>query len=398
MNTAAIIAAAGRGSRAAGSATVPKQYCRLGGKAMLRHSLETFLRHPGIDRVLTVIGEADRKLYQAAAKGLNGKLLAPVPGGATRQESVFAGLRALQNAPPQNVLIHDAARPFVSARLIERVLEALKQHRACLAALPVADTLKYAEDGIVRRTVDRSRLWRAQTPQGFDFQTIFQAHERAAGLGLADFTDDASLAEWSGVEVAVVEGAVENWKVTTAEELLLARRLIEASSPYAFPVRTGTGFDVHAFAPGDHVMLCGVRIPHDRALKGHSDADAGLHALTDALLGAIGAGDIGMHFPPSDPQWREAPSRVFLSHAAQMIARSGGRIVNVDITVVCEEPKIGPYRDQMRETIAQILGIGTGFVSLKATTTEGLGFTGRREGIAAMASANVWLPGGEAEC
>lgn len=362
---------------------------------MLRHTLEAFTAHPRIDAVLTVISQADRDLYEDATRDMNNGLLAPAIGGDTRQASVLAGLNALREIAPKKVLIHDAARPFVSAAIISRVLESLERHDACVAALPVADTLKRAVGNVVERTVDRSRLWRAQTPQGFDYEAILDAHEQASTNETASFTDDASIAEWAGLKVALVEGSAENWKITTAEDLAMAEKLIATENRANHVQRTGTGFDVHAFTDGDHVMLCGVRIPHGRSLKGHSDADVDLHALTDALLGAIGAGDIGAYFPPSDPQWRAAPSRIFLERAGELIDQQGGCIVNVDVTLICQEPKVGPHREPMREAIAGILGIGVEQVSVKATTTEGLGFTGRGEGIAAMASASVMLPTGK---
>jgi 2-C-methyl-D-erythritol 4-phosphate cytidylyltransferase/2-C-methyl-D-erythritol 2,4-cyclodiphosphate synthase len=317
-----------------------------------------------------------------------------VSGGDSRQASVLAGLEALTALGPERVLIHDAARPLLSPDIVDRVLDALDRHPACLAALPVADTLKQEADGRVRRTVDRRGLWRAQTPQGFHFEAILAAHRAARDEAAGEFTDDAAIAEWRGLEVALVAGSERNIKLTTAEDLDLAERLLRVPDASASEIRHGTGFDVHAFAPGDHVMLCGVRVPHDQALTGHSDADVGLHALTDAVLGAIGAGDIGDHFPPSDMRWRGAESGQFLAHAAALVAQAGGRIVHLDVTLICERPKIGPHKAAMRLLVAGLLGLDPGRVSVKATTTEGLGFAGRREGIAAMASATVELPQG----
>ncbi len=391
MPNAAIIVAAGRGTRASGVDDKPKQYVEIGGKAVLTRSIEAFLTHERMDLVQTVIHPDDRALYEAATVGLNSpKLLAAVSGGHNRQQSVLAGLQALQARTPSNVLIHDAARPFIAADVIDRVLDALQGAYAVLAALPLSDTLKGEEDGQVTRTISRDGLWRAQTPQGFHFRAILEAHRAAALAGREDFTDDASIAEWHGLEVTIVMGAERNIKLTTREDFELAEMYL-ASGRGAREMRTGTGFDVHAFEPGDQVMLCGISVPHDMKLAGHSDADVGLHALTDALLGAIGAGDIGQHFPPSDPQWKGADSSLFLAHTAKLLRENGARIVNVDVTLICERPKIGPYAQSMRARIGGILGIGTGRVSVKATTTEGLGFTGRREGIAAMASATVEL-------
>lgn len=389
MPNAVIIVAAGRGTRAAGADQKPKQYVEIGGKAVLTRSIEAFLGHERVHLVQPVIHPGDRALYEAATAALHSpKLLAPVAGGRNRQQSVLAGLQALRPSAPSNVLIHDAARPFLAAPVIDRVVDALQNAAAALAALPLSDTLKAGQNGRVARTVSRDGLWRAQTPQGFRFSAIFDAHQAAALAGREDFTDDAAIAEWHGMDVALVLGAERNIKLTTKEDFELADHLL-ATGRAAVETRTGTGFDVHAFEPGHQVMLCGIAIPHDMRLAGHSDADVGLHALTDALLGAIGAGDIGHHFPPSDPQWKSADSSHFLSHAARLLRENGARIVNVDVTLICEAPKIGPHAQAMRARIGEILGIGTGRVSVKATTTEGLGFTGRREGIAAMASAAV---------
>ncbi len=303
--------------------------------------------------------------------------------------SVHLGLQSLAQTAPDLVLIHDAARPFVDAGVIDRVIEALGKTAGAIAALPLSDTLKKeAGDGLIGSTIDRSQLWRAQTPQGFGFPAILAAHDRAAAHGLHAFTDDAAIAEWAGLPVALVQGSERNVKITTAEDLAMAELRLGGPQT-AHETRNGTGFDVHRFAPGDHVWLCGVKIPHSHKLDGHSDADVGLHALTDALLGAIGDGDIGQHFPPSDPQWKGAASHLFLADAVRRTAARGGIIVNVDITLLCEAPRIGPHREQMQRAIADILKISTDRVGIKATTTEGLGFTGRREGIAAMASATV---------
>jgi 2-C-methyl-D-erythritol 4-phosphate cytidylyltransferase / 2-C-methyl-D-erythritol 2,4-cyclodiphosphate synthase len=415
MKNAAIIVAAGSGARAATGSGIPKQYASLAGEMVLTRTLRAFTSHPRIAATAVVIRAGDEALYVQAAAGLGPELaarLAPFAlGGGSRQQSVYNGLRALASLAPDRALIHDAARPFIDHDVISRVLDALDSHEAALAAVPVADTLKRESGGLAVATVDRANLWRAQTPQGFRYRTIMDAHEAAAGAGRSDFTDDASIVEWRGLSVALTQGSEANGKITTAEDLVLAERLIlaerlsqaaaqaQAQAPATAggeEFRTGTGFDVHAFTPGDHVTLCGLRIPHDAGLAGHSDADVALHALTDAILGAIGAGDIGGHFPPSDDNWKGAPSHLFLAHAARLARESvdggsGGRIVNADLTIICERPKIGPHREAMRARVAEILGVEIARVSVKATTTEGLGFTGRREGIAAIAQATVAL-------
>ncbi len=381
---AVLILAGGTGARM-GSET-PKQYLDLSGAPVLRRTVAAFRTHPAIDGVRVVIGPEDRSAYDSAVSGLD--LPAPVIGGANRQQSALNGLEALAADAPDIVLIHDAARPFVDRDTIGRVLTALETHEAALPALPVSDTLKRGagSPAIVGETIARDGLWRAQTPQGFRFEAILEAHRKAAG---ADYTDDTAVAEAAGIAVALVEGNEDNFKITTPADLVRARRIADAMSG---ETRIGNGFDVHAFGGGDRVVLCGVEIPNDRGLDGHSDADVAMHAVTDALLGAVGDGDIGSHFPPSDPQWKGAPSRVFLEHAAKLIADRGGSISNVDLTIVCEEPKIGPHREAMRRSLADILRIDIGRVSVKATTTEKLGFTGRGEGIAAQAAAAVRLP------
>jgi 2-C-methyl-D-erythritol 4-phosphate cytidylyltransferase/2-C-methyl-D-erythritol 2,4-cyclodiphosphate synthase len=387
---AAVIVAAGRGTRAAGATGLPKQYAALAGRTILAHTVAAFAAHPRIARVLVVRHADDLDLYEAAVGSTGPKLMPSVPGGETRQDSVRAGLEALATAGVGKVLIHDAARPFISADIIDRVLDALAGSPAAIAAEPVADTLKKADAaGNIAGTVDRAGLWRAQTPQGFAFAAALDLHRKAAEAGRHDFTDDAALAEWAGIAVALVPGSSRNTKITTREDLEMADRLM---SDTAYEPRSGTGFDVHRFEPGDAVWLCGVKIPHVAKLEGHSDADVGLHALTDAVLGAIGDGDIGQHFPPSDPKWKGAASHQFLEDAARRVRERGGRIVNVDVTLLCEAPRVGPHRDAMRAAVAAMLGIDVSRVGVKATTTEGLGFTGRREGIAAMAAASVLLP------
>jgi 2-C-methyl-D-erythritol 4-phosphate cytidylyltransferase/2-C-methyl-D-erythritol 2,4-cyclodiphosphate synthase len=387
MRTAALIAAGGRGTRAA--ADLPKQYARLGDSQVLTRTLEAFLGHRAVDLVQVVIGAGDQQLYRLAVArlGADQRLLPSVTGGATRQASVRNGLAALARHAPERVLIHDAARPFVTADVIDRVLEGLARAPGAIAALPVTDTVKQADAGnCIAATLDRSRLWAAQTPQGFRFADILAAHERAHAAGREDMTDDAAVAEWAGLTVALVLGSPANRKLTTAEDLQMADR---GNTPP--DVRTGQGFDVHRLVPGDHVWLGGVRIAHTQGLQGHSDADVALHALTDALLGAIGAGDIGQHFPDTDRRWKGASSHIFLTEAGRLVAERGGSIGNVDVTLMCEAPKVAPHRDAMRRRIAEILEIDVARVSVKATTTEGLGFTGRREGIAALATATVIL-------
>lgn len=389
----ALIVAAGRGSRASmGAGNQPKQYELIGGVPVLAHTLHPFMRNSGMSYVQVVIHPDDAAPYAAATEGLG--VLPPVTGGSTRQASVRAGLEALAAYSPDVVLIHDAARPFVTREVIARVLAALDAHPAAIAADPVADTLKRAAaDGTIAQTIDRAGLWRAQTPQGFRFAAILAAHRKAAVAGRGDFTDDAALAEWAGIPVFLVAGSSANTKITTHEDLVAANRT-KSTLGYSRTglSRTGLGFDVHAFAPGDHVWLGGVAIPHTHKLDGHSDADVVLHALTDALLGTIGDGDIGQHFPPSDPKWKGAASILFLNDAVSRVRARGGRILSADITVLAEAPKIGPHRAAMQSVIANALGCTPRDVGIKATTTETLGFVGRREGIAAMAVASVLLP------
>jgi 2-C-methyl-D-erythritol 4-phosphate cytidylyltransferase/2-C-methyl-D-erythritol 2,4-cyclodiphosphate synthase len=378
----ALVVAAGRGRRFGGD--LPKQYQDLAGRPVLRHTLAALAVNPQIDAVRAVIHPDDIDLYREAAAGLN--LLEPVFGGATRQDSVRLGLESLAALGTEMVLIHDGARPFVDAGTIGRVVSALAAHPGAIPAVAVADTLKRGADGLVDGTVERANLWRAQTPQGFRFADILSAHLAVAG---EELTDDAAVAERSALAVALVQGSEDNFKITTTADLERARRALAGPGE----TRLGTGYDVHRFAPGTGVWLCGVQVPHDAGLEGHSDADVALHAATDAVLGAIAAADIGRHFPPTDPKWKGASSDRFLAHAAGLVAALGGRIVHLDVTIVCERPKVGPHRAAMQARVAEILGIRQDRVSVKATTTEGLGFTGRREGIAAQAAATVWLPG-----
>src|SRR5690348_5032659 len=379
--TYAVIVAAGRGTRVGG--TLPKQYLPLGGGTVLRHAVAAFATHARLAGVQVVTRDEDRAVFDKALAGM--ALLPPVPGGAERQDSVRLGLEALAAHSPDRVLIHDGARPFPDAALIDRVIEGLDRAPAAIPAMPLGDTIKRVEDGRIRETVDRAQLWRAQTPQGFHFDAILTAHRQMAGRVL---TDDAAVAEAAGIAPLIVAGSEENLKVTTAEDLAAAERLLAARQG---DMRVGQGFDVHPFGPGDHAMVCGVAIPHEVAPIGHSDADVGLHALTDAVLGAIGAGDIGMHFPPSDPRWRGASSDHFLAYAATLVRERGGTIAAVDVTIICERPKIAPYRDRMIERLAGILEISPDRVRAKATTTERLGLTGRGEGFAAQAAGTVRL-------
>jgi 2-C-methyl-D-erythritol 4-phosphate cytidylyltransferase/2-C-methyl-D-erythritol 2,4-cyclodiphosphate synthase len=392
--TAALIVAAGRGLRA-GSAHDPKQYRLIGGRPVLARTLDLFLSHPAIDRVLVVIGKGDEARYRASVPE-DPHLLQPVLGGDDRQESVRRGLLALAGDPPDRVLIHDAVRPFASPALVSRVVAALDHERAVVPALPITATLKAVLDGRVTATVPRDELQAAETPQGFRFAAILAAHERAATDGLT-FTDDAAVAEWAGIGVHVVPGEVGNVKLTTAADLDAADRRLAADAALVLDeTRVATGYDVHAFGAGDHVFLGGIAIPHDRGLIGHSDADVVLHALTDAILGALAEGDIGVHFPPSDAAWKGASSDRFLRFAANRVATRHGRIAHLNVALVAEAPRIGPYRDRMRERIAAICGISVDRIAVTATTNEGLGFIGRGEGIAAIATATIRLPFGDA--
>ncbi|HYM71656.1 MAG TPA: bifunctional 2-C-methyl-D-erythritol 4-phosphate cytidylyltransferase/2-C-methyl-D-erythritol 2,4-cyclodiphosphate synthase, partial [Stellaceae bacterium] len=377
-----LVLAAGRGARFGGS--LPKQYLPLGGGSVLRHAVAAFTAHRRIAGVIVAIRPEDRGAYEAALAGLD--LLPPVAGGAERQDSVRLGLEALARHRPSRVLIHDGARPFPGVALVDRVIDALDSAPAAIPGLPLGDTIKRVAEGKIRETVDRTGLWRVQTPQGFHFEAIVAAHRKAAGQAL---TDDAAVAEAAGIVPVIVAGSEENLKVTTAQDLVAAERLIAARQG---DIRIGQGFDVHPFGPGDSVMICGIAVPHTAGVVGHSDADVGLHALTDAVLGAIGAGDIGMHFPPSDPQWKGASSDRFLAHAAALVRAKGGSIAALDVTIICERPRIGPHREQMIAQVAAILGLAADRISVKATTTEKLGFTGRGEGIAAQAVATVRLP------
>jgi 2-C-methyl-D-erythritol 4-phosphate cytidylyltransferase/2-C-methyl-D-erythritol 2,4-cyclodiphosphate synthase len=389
VRIAAVIVAAGSGTRAGGD--IPKQYLTIGGRSILQRSIDAFAAIEGISEIRAVVHPAAGALYDASLAGATAGLGAPVTGGASRQASVLAGLEALVASAPDYVLIHDAARPFVSREVIGRVIVALAAHPGAIPALPVADTLKRVRgDGTICETVPRAGLWRAQTPQGFRFADILDAHRRAAAAGHEDFTDDAAIAEWAGLPVSLVSGEPQNVKITTAADVREARNRLE--DEMMLEPRIGTGFDAHRFTDGSSVWLCGVEIPHTHKLEGHSDADVALHALTDALLGTIGDGDIGQHFPPSDPKWKGAGSHLFLADAALRVRARGGRIANVDVTILAEAPRIGPHRSAMQARVAEILAIAQDRVGVKATTMEELGAIGRREGIVAMANALVLFP------
>ena len=389
-DTVALIVAAGRGHRV--GAPLPKQYLMLGGRAILARTVSAFAALPEIDAVRVVFNPADRALYDEALGGLEknhaAKLLEPVAGGAERQDSVRHGLESLEILAPRAVLIHDGARPFANRALIGRTLNALAEFDGAVAAMPVSDTLKReaAAGGRIEATLSRAGLWRAQTPQTFRFDAILSAHRAVAGKAL---TDDAVVAEEAGLSVALVMGSEENLKVTEPADMARAERQLAARLA---DIRIGQGVDVHRFGPGDHVMLCGVRIEHDHGLIGHSDADVGLHALVDAILGALGEGDIGSHFPPDDTRWKGTNSTVFARHAAKLVVEAGGAIGHLDLTILCEAPKIGPHRERLRKGAAAAFGIEADRVSVKATTTETLGFLGRREGMAGLATATIRLP------
>jgi len=391
---AILIAAAGRGSRAGGG--IPKQYRNLAGRPLLVRTIESLTRAAPGTALVSVIHNDDLEFYQTCIAGiepeLTQNLAPPVFGGATRQESVRRGLEALSCAPstPEIVLIHDAARPFVSGALIERAVSAAVAHGAAVPGVTPTDTIKEIDaSGAVTKTLPRAELRATQTPQAFRFELILAAHRKAALAGLNDLSDDAAVAEFAGHRVHVFGGEKTNMKITTPEDFARAEAALLGELT---DIRTGHGYDVHAFGEGSHVWLGGIRIEHERGLAGHSDADVLSHAITDALLGALADGDIGSHFPPSDPQWRGAPSRIFLAAAAAKVRARGGVIANIDATIVCERPKIGPHRNAIRDNLAKIMEISVGRVAVKATTSERLGFTGREEGIASLAIATIRLP------
>jgi len=383
---AAVIVAAGRGTRVGGE--LPKQYRMLAGEPVIRSSLSLFAWHGQIGAVQAVIHRDDVASYEAAAKGL--KLMPPVHGGASRQDSVLAGLEALSGSTPDIVLVHDAARPFCSTGLVSRAIAACAETGAAIPGLEVTDTIKRVDaDGRITGTVNRAELRSVQTPQAFSYPALLDAHRKAAAAGRHDFTDDAALVEWAGMQVATFAGEPGNTKLTTEDDFARAeaRRLASLAD-----LRVGSGYDVHTFGDGDHIMLGGIRVPHKRGVVGHSDADVVLHAVVDAILGALADGDIGKHFPPSDMRWKGASSDIFLKFAVDRVTQRGGKIAHIDITVVCEAPRVGPHRDAMRARIAEICGMAADRVAVKATTSEEMGFTGRGEGIVAMATATVRLP------
>jgi 2-C-methyl-D-erythritol 4-phosphate cytidylyltransferase / 2-C-methyl-D-erythritol 2,4-cyclodiphosphate synthase len=387
-----LVVAGGRGVRLGGER--PKQYLALAGRPLIVHTLEALVAAFRFSAATVVIRAEDRSLYDEAIAHLTptaaGALRAPAIGGLTRQQSVLAGLEALEAATPEIVLIHDAVRPFPSPALVARAIEAAGRHGAAAPGMAMSDTVKQVDsDGRVLATPPRSGLRAVQTPQAFRFSLILEAHRRAAAAGVGDLTDDVAAAEWAGAPAYVFEGDSANVKVTTMQDLQAAEARLHANSG---ETRVGQGFDVHAFAPGDGLWLCGLRIPHVASLSGHSDADVGLHALADAIYGALAEGDIGQHFPPSDPKWKGAASKIFLAHAAERVRARGGAIIHLDITLICEAPKIGPHREAMRARIAEIARLDIGRIAVKATTTERLGFTGRAEGIACLASATLRVP------
>jgi 2-C-methyl-D-erythritol 4-phosphate cytidylyltransferase / 2-C-methyl-D-erythritol 2,4-cyclodiphosphate synthase len=382
---AALIVAAGRGSRFGGD--MPKQYCLLAGKPVLAQTVAAFVGHPLVAMIQTVIHADDAALYAEAVGSSQQKLRPPVKGGATRQASVLAGLEALSDQGVDIVLIHDAARPFVSVHVINDAIQAARDHGAAVPGAAVTDTIVAIDTGVIAATPDRATLRAVQTPQAFRFDLILAAHRKAASGGRA-FTDDGGVATAAGHAVHVFKGDSANVKITTQDDLARANRQLGAN----LVSRSATGFDVHAFGPGDHVWLCGLKIPHERGFLAHSDGDVALHAITDALMGAMADGDIGRHFPPSDPQWKGASSDRFLRFAAERLRQRGGIIDLLDVTIICEAPKIGPQAEAMRVRVAEIAGVPTGNISVKATTTERLGFTGRKEGISALATATVRLP------
>jgi len=389
MKTVAVIVAAGSGLRAGGD--LPKQYQMLAGKTVLRHTLEAFAKHPSIATVITVISSGYETLYADAAKGLT--LPPPITGGQTRQESCAKGIEAAAAFAPDSVLVHDAARPFVTSKIIDDVINGLQNAEAVVPALPVADTMKRAVGGVITETVPRDSLYFVQTPQGFHYQKIRAAHTTLAAQGINTMTDDAAVAEASGMKVTLVAGDVSNRKLTTAQDMRDAEeKMAPRGATFRSDIRVGQGVDFHTFTAGKSVWLCGVEIPHSHKLNGHSDADVALHALTDALLGAIGEGDIGIHFPPSDPQWRGAKSAIFVAKAVSLIQARNGEIGNVDLTILAEAPKISPYLAAMKLALANMLHITQDRIAIKATTTEQMGSIGRKEGMAAMATALVRLP------
>ncbi len=389
MTIAAVIVAGGNGLRAGGE--TPKQYQVIGGKPVIWWTLKTFLDHSEISHVQVVVGAGHENLFAEATAGL--KFPPIVTGGATRQESCRLGVEACVSVHPEHILIHDAARPFISAELISQIIAELQIKDAVVPGLPVADTMKFAPEGVITKTVDRSALWFAQTPQGFNFQKILAAHQKAASENQTGLTDDAAVAEYAGIEVHMIAGEVQNKKLTTGVDVEIANaELLQRMFASRPDIRTGQGIDFHVFESGNAVTLCGVAIPHTHKLKGHSDADVALHALTDAILGAIGEGDIGTHFPPSDMQWKNVASSIFVEKAVALLTIRGGVIANVDITILAEAPKVSPHIQAMKAILSPLLHISQDRIAIKATTTETLGAIGRKEGMAAFAIATLRLP------
>ncbi len=381
LETVALIVSAGRGRRISGK--TPKQYLPLGGETILSKTARAFINHKKIDAVRIVIHPDDQDLYDTATGGL--KLLSPVYGGPERQDSVRNGLESLEELSPLNVLIHDSVRPFVSHSLIDRILNMLLDGKGCIPGVPIMDAIKLIDDGKIVKSLERSNIWRVQTPQGFPFDQILAAHRSLIGNNLAD---DAAVAEAYGLSVVVVQGLLDNEKITNKEDLEKAMQKHSLKFP---DIRVGNGYDVHRFSKGDFVTICGIKIPFSLGLEGHSDADVGLHALTDAILGALGKGDIGEYFPSTDEQWRNASSHIFLRHAGEVLSSMNASVQNLDITIICEVPKISPYRDEMKNNICEILSISPSRVNVKGKTNETLGFIGRKEGIAAQATATILI-------
>jgi 2-C-methyl-D-erythritol 4-phosphate cytidylyltransferase/2-C-methyl-D-erythritol 2,4-cyclodiphosphate synthase len=389
MSVAVVIVAGGAGFRAGGER--PKQYQLIGGRPVLWWTLKTFVDHPGVSHVQTVIGADHGHFFAEAIADL--EIAPPVIGGDTRQDSCRIGIAACAGAGIQKVLIHDAARPFVSSDLVSHIIAELDRSEGVVPGLPIADTIKFAPGGLVEHTVDRQSLWSVQTPQGFDFTAILSAHEKAYDQDLGGLTDDATVAEKFGIKVRVIAGRAENRKLTTVEDIREADQFLMAkANSERSDVRVGQGIDFHEFEAGDGVVLCGVKIPHDKKLKGHSDADAAMHALTDAILGALGEGDIGTFFPPGDAPWKGVSSTIFLRKAIDLLNDRNGIIANVDITILAEAPHVGPHLAAMKALLSPLLHISPDRIAIKATTTEKLGAIGRREGLAAFATATVRLP------
>ncbi|WP_336294164.1 bifunctional 2-C-methyl-D-erythritol 4-phosphate cytidylyltransferase/2-C-methyl-D-erythritol 2,4-cyclodiphosphate synthase [Bartonella sp. CB169] len=393
ISIAAIILAAGRGERVGFPQKIPKQYQLLGQDPVIYHTIHCFLQHPAITTLILVIHPEDHKICEQAINDFKERLII-VEGGNTRQMSALYGLRALKNIKPKYVHIHDGARPFVKRNLLEKIHATINHQEGVLPVLSVSDTLKRINKAhYVTETIPRSYLYHAQTPQCFPFENILAAHEKAKQAGKKKFTDDSEIAEWFGIPMRTIPGDPNNIKITWQKDFDTAHLYLQKKMQIFPDIRIGNGYDVHSFEEGTSLILCGIKIPFHKKLKGHSDADIALHALTDALLATQGAGDIGTHFSPTDPQWKNASSEIFLRHAVDIIKQAGGRIANVDITLIAERPKITPYRQQMIENLKRILRVSLDRISIKATTTEKLGFTGREEGIAALATASVLYPG-----